>query len=243
MPIEFAPPKYVVIVNTIQERIENGIYPPGSTLPSEAAMMGEFNVSRPTVVRSLELLRQQGWIDAHQGKGRTVIGSPESRGRRAPSYAKAALEVTETGMVSVVSAGPVLAPPRAAAALGLPSGTPVIARCRLVTHGEIGPVELSTVYLPVELAAGTQMGHPAPLVEGVLAHLTATRGIEFDHAVERISARAPSAEETRLLGIGRRDCLLTILFTIGDRADKPCLAIDTVIPASRRELEDVFAIS
>ncbi|MBT8225252.1 MAG: GntR family transcriptional regulator [Dactylosporangium sp.] len=243
MPIEFTPPKYAVIVNTVQERIENGIYPPGSTLPSETILMKEFGVSRPTTVRALDLLRQEGWIAAHQGRGRTVIGSPETRGRRAPAYAQDTLAVVETGTVTVASAGPVLAPPRAAAALGLDPGTPVIARCRIVCHEEIGPTELSAVYLPVELAAGTDMSNPMPLTEGVLRHLTRLRGIDFDHATERISARTPSAEEARLLDVGRRDCLLTVLFTIYDRAARPVLAIDTALPVARKELEDGFAIT
>jgi len=242
MPIEFTPPKYAVIVNTVQARIEDGTYPPGATLPSEAALMKEFSVSRPTTVRALEFLRQQGWIDAHQGKGRTVLGSPDARARRAPGHAHAALGLAETAAVTVVSAGPVLVPPRAAAALELPAGTPVIARCRLVTHPEIGPVELSTVYVPVDLASATLLGDPAPLVDGVLRHLTLQRGVEFDHATERISARTPTAEESRLLTVGRRECLLTVLLAVHDRTGRPLVAIDCALPATRRELEDAFTL-
>ena len=242
MPIEFHPPKYAVIVNAVQERIAAGIYPPGSTLPSEAALMKEFSVSRPTAVRALDLLRQQGWIDAHQGRGRTVLGSPAARGRSAPPYADDALGLPESAGVRVLSAGPLLAPPRAAAALGLSAGTPVIARRRLVVHDEAGPVELSTVYVPVELATGTRLGDPAPLTGGVLAHLGQARGLVFDHGTQRISARIPTTEEADILGIGRRDCLITVLLTVYDRAVNPCLAIDTAMPATRRELDDAFTL-
>jgi GntR family transcriptional regulator len=242
MPIEFTPPKYAVIVNTLQERIGNGTYPPGSTLPSETALMREFSVSRPTAVRALELLRQQGWVEAQQGRGRTVIGSPESRGRRPPGYVREVLGLRETALVKVVSAGPVLAPPRAAAGLEIPAGTAVIARCRVVSHEQLGPIEVSTLYLPVELAAGTQVSNPVPLAEGVLVHLTRLRAVEFDHAVQRVSAKLPTPDECELLGIGRRDVLLTTLMTVFDRVGKPSLAIDTLLPVGRRELEDAFTM-
>jgi DNA-binding GntR family transcriptional regulator len=34
--------------------------------------MQEFGVSRPTVVAALRELREQGWIESQQGKGRFV---------------------------------------------------------------------------------------------------------------------------------------------------------------------------
>jgi GntR family transcriptional regulator len=240
MPMEFSPPKYAVIVNTVQGRIEAGTYPPGSTLPSEAAFMKEFGVSRPTTVRALELLRQQGWIDAHQGRGRTVLGSPDARARRAPRHTLDTIGLVESALVTVVSAGPVLAPPRAAGALGLSAGTPVIARTRLLVHDEIGPVELSTVYVPVELAAGTTLADPAPLADGVLRHLTHRHGVAFDHATERISARTPTAEEARLLAVGRRDCLLTVP---SDRHDRAATCVPSTWPPAPAEVEDAFTLS
>ncbi|MFC4530195.1 GntR family transcriptional regulator [Sphaerisporangium dianthi] len=57
-----------------QRRIESGDYPPGSLLPSENQLINEFGVSRPTVVAALRVLREQGWIDSQQGKGRFVRG-------------------------------------------------------------------------------------------------------------------------------------------------------------------------
>src|SRR6266511_3694699 len=64
MPVEVTPPKYVVIINALQGRIEDGTYPAGALLPSEATLTREFAAARPTVVRALEYLRQQGWIES-----------------------------------------------------------------------------------------------------------------------------------------------------------------------------------
>lgn len=65
-------PKYVTVVNTMQRRITDGIYPAGSAIPSESRLCAEFGASRPTIVRALGILQQDGWLDSEQGKGRFV---------------------------------------------------------------------------------------------------------------------------------------------------------------------------
>ncbi len=243
MPIEVAPPKYVTIVNAVQDRIENGTYPPGSLLPSETVLMMEFGAARTTVVRGLEFLRQQGWIEGRQGKGRFVLGRPARASRRSPEQTYALLDAAETAGVQLLDVGPVPAPPRAASTLNFAPDTPVVARRRLVVVDEVGPVELGTAYVPVDLAAGTDVGESGPLPEGLLRHLAVRKGIEFDHVTERISARLPSATEAELLKIGRRDPLLTVLLGVCDRGGRPLVAVDVVLPAARHELEDVFPLA
>jgi GntR family transcriptional regulator len=135
-----------------------------------------------------------------------------------------------------------LASAHAAAALGVAEGTPLIARTRLV-EAEIGPVELSTVYLPVELASGTEVGKDAPIPGGLLRHIVQVKGIEFDHAVQRISARHATTEEASRLKIRKLDVVLTLLLVAYDRAGVPLLCVDAVLPASRHELEDAFPLS
>lgn len=242
MPIESVLPKYALIVNTIQARILDGTYPPDSTLPSESALIQEFNVSRPTVVRALELLRQQGWIDAHHGKGRTVRARPPVDARRASTRSYSLLEGTERADVNVLSAGPVPAPPRAAAVLDIEAGESVIARRRLLVVETVGPIELGTAYLAETLAAGTDIGDPAPIDEGLLTHIARRKAVTFDHVVERLSARLPTAEEAELLQIGEREVVLTTTLAVCDRAGRPLVAMDIQMPASRHEFEDVFSI-
>jgi GntR family transcriptional regulator len=242
VPLEFEPPKYAVVVNAIQERIENGTYPPGDAIPSETQLMAEFRISRPTVVRALGILQQTGWIDSQHGRGRFVRARPPQGPRQMPEHAVAMLEREETAEVKLLSVRAVVAPDRAAAALSVEPGTAVIARQRLVVADEIGPIELGTVYVPVELATGTAVGESAPIEGGVLRHLAKAKGVEFTHATERISARPASAEEAQLLQVGRRECLLSLLVTAYDRAGAPRLVVDVLVPTSRHELEDAFPI-
>ena len=64
------------MVAEIRQRIERGDYPPGSLLPSEHQLVEAFGVSRPTIVKSLSALRQDGWIETQQGRGSFVRGRP-----------------------------------------------------------------------------------------------------------------------------------------------------------------------
>src|SRR5579859_7482096 len=80
MPYEYTPPKYAQVIDELRRRMESGEYPPGSLLPSEHQLSEEFQIARPTVVRALRVLRQDGWIETQQGKGSFVRGRPALAG-------------------------------------------------------------------------------------------------------------------------------------------------------------------
>ncbi len=242
MPIRAKQPKYALIVNSIQQRIEDGTYPPGSAIPSEAQLIAEFDVSRPTTVRALGILQQDGWIDSEQGKGRFVRSRSAYASRREPNQASLLLQQADTVEAKLLKAGPVLVPARIASVLGIDEGTPVLSRQRIVTS-DTGPVELSTSYVPVELSARAGIGDKAPIPEGLLRRLIERNGAEFDHATEQISARHPSQEEASLLEVDHDECLLTILCTAFDRHGNPQLAVDVAIPTSRHEFLDSFPLA
>ncbi len=65
--------KFDSIYQVLRERIENGIYPGGELLPSEAKLTDEFGCSRNTVRRALSILQDQGYVIARHGKGVQVI--------------------------------------------------------------------------------------------------------------------------------------------------------------------------
>ncbi|MEU8371270.1 MULTISPECIES: GntR family transcriptional regulator [Micromonospora] len=242
MPIEVAPPKYVVIVNAVQQRIEDGTYPPGAMLPSETELIREFGASRPVVVRALDLLRQDGWIESRQGKGRFVLGRPGGTGQRSRERRYGLLDDDERAGSTLLAAGTVPAPPRAANALGVKPGTPVVARRRLITIEDVGPVELGTAFLPVELADGTGVGSQGVMPEGLLRHVASRKRLKLDHVTERISARLPTTEEAELLQVRESDPVLTVLLVICDRSATPLLAVDVLLPAARHDLEDVYPL-
>ncbi|MFI5913928.1 GntR family transcriptional regulator [Dactylosporangium sp. NPDC051541] len=242
MPIEYVPPKYVQIVNALQTRISDGTYAPGMMLPSETVLMGEFDVSRPVVVRALEILRQDGWIDSQQGKGRFARGKPPGV-RTMPTHAAALLADDVEGQVRVLDVAEVPAPPRIAAELGLAEGSLVVARRHLMSIEGVGPIELRTTYIPVDVAAGTSLALPEPLLRGLKEYLHARKGMHFGHARERISTRPATPEELELLGLDEGGWVLTMLLRIATVDDVPAFVIDIAVPPGRLEFEDSFPVT
>src|SRR5215472_13225272 len=113
-------PKYAQVVAEIKQRIERGVYPPGSLLPSEHQLVAEFEVSRPTIVRSLSALRQDGWIDTQQGKGSFVRGRSAFADAERTRPAHDVLELAEADLSGeLVQAGVKLAPAHVTALLCL----------------------------------------------------------------------------------------------------------------------------
>lgn len=69
--------KYVKIYDQLYELIQNGTYPAGSQLPSEAALSTQMDVSRMTLRKALTLLQEDGLTKNVQGVGHFVCGPSE----------------------------------------------------------------------------------------------------------------------------------------------------------------------
>ncbi len=78
MAYEVGAPKYVRLAQTIQCRIEDGMYAPDTRAPSKNQLVQAFGMSHPTVVRALELLKRDGWLESRQGTGPWCADVPRS---------------------------------------------------------------------------------------------------------------------------------------------------------------------
>jgi DNA-binding GntR family transcriptional regulator len=84
------------IADTLRERIAAGDPPPGSLLPSETALCGEYGVVRNTVRRALAALEGEGLIETLPGRGRVVRvpgEAPSSGEGTLPQYRRIAAEL------------------------------------------------------------------------------------------------------------------------------------------------------
>jgi GntR family transcriptional regulator len=240
MGFDYAPPKYAQVVGEIKSRIERGQYPPGSLLPSEHQLVSDFGVSRPTIVKALSALRQDGWIDTQQGRGSFVRGRPALADAERTRPAQSLLELPEAALSGeLVQAGVKLAPGYVTRLLGLEPGAKAFLR-QLLLGDEDGPVELASLWLPIELASGTGLASPDLLDESIRHHLQARKKIRFDHAVERISARQPTGEEAGLLQVPADAPVLNVIVTAYDATARPLQVVDIVLPGDRHEIHDAY---
>lgn len=65
------------LVATIGQRVRDGAYAAGAKLPTEAAIMGEFGVSRTVVREALSKLQASGMVETRHGIGTFVVGTGE----------------------------------------------------------------------------------------------------------------------------------------------------------------------
>jgi DNA-binding GntR family transcriptional regulator len=217
MAFDYAPPKYAQVVAEIKKRIDRGDYPPGTLLPSEHQLVADFGVSRPTIVKSLSTLRQEGWIDTQQGRGSFVRGRPALADAERSRPAHDVLELPETELSGeLVQAGIKAAPPTVLTMLGLAKGAKAFLRQRVLSHGD-DPIELASVWLPLDLAAGTDLAAPDLLNESMRHHLYARKRVRFDHAP-----------------------VLGVTVAVYDATKTPLQVADLVLPGERHELHDAY---
>lgn len=69
-------PKYQAIADDLRRRVTSGEFAAGRLLPSESELGRAYAASRVTVRRALELLRDEGLVDARQGFGWFVAAPP-----------------------------------------------------------------------------------------------------------------------------------------------------------------------
>ncbi len=69
-------PLFEQIARILAERIADGTYPPRRRIPSEAGIVEEFSVSRPTARAAVQLLVEQGLVHTVRGKGTYVVDEP-----------------------------------------------------------------------------------------------------------------------------------------------------------------------
>ncbi|GMA64467.1 GntR family transcriptional regulator [Alicyclobacillus fastidiosus] len=68
--------RYLQIYEDILRRIQSGDWPPGTQLPSETVLAREYQTTRVTVRRALQLLKQEHVLTSRQGVGRFVAQHP-----------------------------------------------------------------------------------------------------------------------------------------------------------------------
>lgn len=69
-------PIYVQIAAVLQARILDGTYPPNRRIPSESAIVAEFEVARNTARSAIKLLVERGLIRVVRGRGSFVKEQP-----------------------------------------------------------------------------------------------------------------------------------------------------------------------
>jgi GntR family transcriptional regulator len=197
------------ITDDLRQKIEDGSYGPGALLPSEPELAQKYSVSRQTARSALKALEQEGLINVHSTRGRTVRNRPplrrvSSRHRHAehrasgkPEFDTEAISQGQVPSRQILMVGRSTAPKDIAKWLNIEDDQEVVIRKRLqLLDGE--PAVISTSYYPMWIAEGTRLESPDALPEGP-DNLIEQLGHRFVHGMELLYARMPTPDEARLL--------------------------------------------
>ena len=239
--------KFRQIAEHFRTRILSGELRPGDEVPSERALAAEYDISRPTATRALELLRNQGLVHSVQGSG-TYVADLAANRRAGDRYkrAKAAGRIyAGAERAEIVAAEFVEAPPeQVVRALRLPPNTAAIRRRRITWDGD-RRAEVSTSWFSAELAAtAPRLLSTERIRSGTLSYVEERTGRVGTYAHDRTAARAAGKQDAQELGLPRPSApVLVVEHTVFDQADQPLEFAEAVYPPDRWTYEQRYDLN
>ncbi|WP_439497196.1 UTRA domain-containing protein [Bosea sp. (in: a-proteobacteria)] len=221
-------PVYDQIRRAIRDLVLNGMWPPGTSVPPEHALMERLGASRMTVHRALVQLAREGLITRRRRSG-TIVASPPA------SHAMLDIlsipdEVRRLGQdyaFEILARRDGRPSAELAARFALKRSDPV---AHLVTlhrsGGKPHVLEERVIHLATVPAAGEERFETTPPGDWLLQNSL------WSQAEHAISAIAAGEREAELLAIGRGDpCLLVERRTWNQ--DRPVTAVRLLYPGGR----------
>jgi DNA-binding GntR family transcriptional regulator len=69
-------PDYQRVAEDIRRAIRDGRYRPGDQLPIRRVLIAQYGVSGQTIDSAMLVLKAEGWVRGHQGRGTFVAEAP-----------------------------------------------------------------------------------------------------------------------------------------------------------------------
>lgn len=211
--------KYQEIAAALRQQIDAGALTIGDQLPTEQALIDQYNASRSTIRQAIAELREAGIIDVRHGVG-VFVAPPRvvqrldsrERLRKARWQRNQAAFLGDAAAQGFTPSTSVRIWFESAAdfanILGINDTDEVCVRDR-VMRADGKPVMLATSRLPREITHGTVMEQINTGPGGVHARIEEA-GYTITSHEEIVSAKNATAEERQLLGVPEKAALMTV---------------------------------
>lgn len=197
------------VARDLRKAISAGAYPPGTKIPKEDELETMFSCSRTTIRRAVAQLTAEGLVTPVRRGGTIVREQPDRVSLTLDTHAhrdhlgyyfSQAVQHLRALRPPTITEGP--CPPDLVPLLGLQPGDRVVTRDRLMGDPDSGRVvQLTTSYMPADLAAGTILAEPDTGPGGIYDRMETDLGwgqLDWEGV---ITARSATAEETDLLSL------------------------------------------
>ncbi|MFD9339451.1 GntR family transcriptional regulator [Streptomyces sp. NPDC060028] len=234
--------KYEQIAESLRRRVADGEFGPGDLLPSSRDLCEQWAVSRATAIKAMEVLRADGLVVPHQGRGFAVTQAPVARpaGGRGPGTSR----VQGGAAYRRLGAPEMLVPPsHIAEALGLAAGRRALHRARLVLTEEGGPLSHVVAWFPPEVADICPRLHQnGPIPEGTTHYVRRATGRLPVRGTDTTSVRLAVSAEAELLQVKRPCAVAVVLHAAYDEAGVALVCEEGVTPEGLWERTDNYVM-
>jgi GntR family transcriptional regulator len=218
--------RYRAIADELRRRVASGDLAAGALLPSESELSGAYGVSRVTVRKALDLLRDEGLVDSRQGFGWFVAADPvrQSLGRLGTiedQLAELGVESERRVVGFRFTPGP--------AWVRRVLEVDAVLEVRRVNHADGQPFARVTVWCPEEIGARLSRAdvESSPFYELV--------DVPIGGATQTIGAAAAGAGDADLLAVPPGSPVLRCERITRDVDGRPVLVSEHVFPGHRTE--------
>ncbi len=243
-----AVPMWRQIADDLRAKIEAGdLGGDGAALPTELELQDLYGASRNTVRDAVKWLVTRGLVYTRSGHGTFVSHKPDPFVTK--GFGSGLEELNSEFEVAVRDQrrAPVVSIPRIeiqqaqglpGAELELADGTSIV--CRHQQRNIDGdPYSLQTTFYPMSLvdAGATRLIQAKNIDEGAVAYIEKAAGVRQVGARDRITVRAPDANEVIFFGLpdDGRVAILQIVRTGFDQTGRPFRVTVTTYPADRNQ--------
>ncbi|MFD9868834.1 GntR family transcriptional regulator [Streptomyces niveus] len=233
--------KYEEIAESLRTRIAAGEFD-GETLPSGRDLAEQWSVSRATAVKAMDVLRNDGLVEARQGTGFVVAETPVAR----PAGARRAGSTRVSGGMPFLRVGEpdwAVPPAHVAAALGMDPGLEALRRVRVLQLPDGSPHSYVQAWFPPDVAElSPRLAQTAPIAEGTTRYVRRQTGRFPVEGVDVTSVRLATEQEVTNLALLEPTAVAVVLHTAYDQEQCPLVCEEGVTPGVLYEHVETYVM-
>ncbi|MFI6529369.1 GntR family transcriptional regulator [Streptomyces uncialis] len=229
-------PKYDQIAADLRGQIVRGDLKPGDVLPSERELTERWKVARATVVRAIQVLRQEELVETRQGVGTLVrerLPLARTAGERYRTARATGFIYTAGEHADILSAEMVPAPEDVATALGVAAGDQVARRHRVTREGGTATATSFSWFTAEVAGAAPRLLQAERVREGTTRYVEMQTGRTPHTGRDWWTARLATADELRILELEGPQAVGEVRHIAYDADGLPLAYEVGVVPAGR----------
>lgn len=199
-------PKYRAIAQSLRAQVTSGTLAPGTALASRRKLAKDFNTSRVTIDKVVELLTAEGIFEPSDGNRPPVVADVSQRiatvQNRADNHATNGRALRHNEVSKILSIENVPCPADIASLLGVAPGDEVLCRTRLNLVDDRPDATGYSYYPPEVVEATPELAQPESIPGGSRELACERMGSRQKHVNNIITSRLATDRERELLALG-----------------------------------------